>query len=125
MQNDNQMNSAASNEITSVTSFSDLISQDFMNEIRQIGITGMKRSIDQIPAPDNGHTAICSVQLATSQGNFSDFGVATPDSIGGSTDAGELLKKLPIVELKKPSVWLCLLTLHNLSWILRHARPEK
>ncbi|WP_288229069.1 hypothetical protein [uncultured Desulfovibrio sp.] len=93
MQNDNQMNPAASSEITSVNSFSALFSQDFMNEIRQIGITEMKRSIDQIPAPDNGHTAICSVQLATSQGNFSDFGVATPDSIGGSTDAGELLEK--------------------------------
>lgn len=93
MQNDNQMNPTASTEITPVTSFSDLISQDFMNEIRQIGITGMKRSIDQVPASENGHTAICSVQLATSQGNFTDFGVATPDSIGGSTDAGALLKK--------------------------------
>lgn len=93
MQNDNQMNPAASNEITLFHPFSDLISQGFMNEIRQIGITGMKRSIDQVPAPENGHTAICSVQLTTSQGKFSDFGVATPDSIGGSTDAGELLKK--------------------------------
>ena len=93
MQNDNQMNPTASTKITPVTSFSDLISQDFMNEIRQIGITGMKRSIDQVPASENGHTAICSVQLATSQGNFTDFGVATPDSIGGSTDAGALLKK--------------------------------
>ncbi len=93
MQNDNQMNPTPSNEITPVTSFSALFSQDFMHEIRQIGIIGMKRSIDQIPAPDNGHTAICSIQLATSHGKFADFGVATPDSIGGSTDAGELLKK--------------------------------
>ena len=89
MQNDNQMNHAASNEITSVTSFSDLISQDFMNEIRQIGITGMKRSINQVPASDNGHTAICSIQLATSHGKFADFGVARPDSIGSSRDVGE------------------------------------
>ena len=93
MKNDNQMNPAASSEIIPVTSFSDLISQNLMHEIRQIDITGMKRSIDQVPAPENGHTAICSVQFATSQGKFSDFGVATPDSIGGSTDAGELLKK--------------------------------
>lgn len=93
MKNDNQTPPTASSEITPGTSFSDLISQDFMNEIRQIGITGMKRSIDQVPASENGHTAICSVQLTTSQGKFSDFGVATPDSIGGSTDAGALLKK--------------------------------
>lgn len=93
MKNDNQTPPTASSEITPGTSFSDLISQDFMKEIKQIGITGMKRSIDQVPTPENGHTAICSVQLTTSQSKFSDFGVATPDSIGGSTDAGELLKK--------------------------------
>ncbi len=93
MKHDHQVSPTGSSDITPLTSFSDLISQDFMNEIRQIGITGLKRSIDQVPASENGHTAICSVQLATSQGKFSDFGVATPDSIGGSTDAGELLKK--------------------------------
>ncbi len=93
MKNDNQMNPTASSEITQVNSFLNLISQDFMNEIRQIGITGMQRTIKQAPAQDNGHTAICSVQVDTSQGEFSDFGVATPDSIGGSIDAGELLEK--------------------------------
>lgn len=54
MKNDNQMNPAASSEIIPVPSSSDLISQDLMHEIRQIGITGMKRSIDQVPAPENG-----------------------------------------------------------------------
>lgn len=93
MKNNNQTPPTVSTEITSVNLFSDLISQDFMNKIRQIGITGMKRSIDQVPAPENGHTAICSVQLTTSQGKFSDFGVATSDSIEGRTDARELLEK--------------------------------
>ena len=70
MKNDNQTPPTASSEITPGTSFSDLISQDFMNEIRQIGITGMKRSIDQVPASENGHTAICSVQLTLRKASF-------------------------------------------------------
>ena len=120
MKHDHQVSPTGSSDITPLTSFSDLISQDFMNEIRQIGITGLKRSIDQVPASENGHTAICSVQLATSQGKFSDFGVATPDSIGGSTDAGELLKKAS--HRGTENVFGMILVAHNAPPVL-HTTP--
>lgn len=91
MNNNSQMNPSASTDSADFYSFHSLVSQDFINEIRQIGITGVQRTVEQVPAPDNGHTAICSVEVDTSRGKFSDFGVATPNIIGGSTDTGELL----------------------------------
>lgn len=93
MKNDNQAFSAPPVKIAQFSTFSPLISQEFMREVRQIGITGINSAINQIPAPANGNTAVVTSETTTQHGTFSGIGSATPESVNGSTSPQDLLDR--------------------------------
>ena len=93
MKNVHQVNHTGSNEITTFSFLSPLISQDFINEIQRIGIKGIESNINQIPSPSNGHLAVVTSSVITHQGQFSGIGAATPEILDGSTSPQTLLDK--------------------------------
>lgn len=91
MNNNSQVNPTASTDNADFYSFNSLISKDFMNEIKQIGIKGMESSINQIPTAANDHTAVVTSHVTTAQGGFSGIGAATPEMVNGSTSPQVLI----------------------------------
>lgn len=68
-----------------------LLSQFSNQQIADLGITGTKTDIKQIPTEDNGNTAVCTGEISTSKGTFSGTGIATPDMVGDSTHPHTLI----------------------------------
>lgn len=93
MKNVHQVNHTGSNEITTFSFLSPLISQDFINEIQRIGIKGIESNINQIPSPSNGHLAVVTSSVITHQGQFSGIGAATPEILDGSTSPQTLFRQ--------------------------------
>lgn len=93
MKNDDQKYPPASTESRSPYSFPSFISQDFINEIKQIGSKGIESNINQIPSAANEHTAVVTSVISTQQGQFSGIGAANPEMLEGSTSPQALLDR--------------------------------
>lgn len=60
--------------------------------IQQMNISSMQEHIDQIPNADNQMTAICTTTIKTDTVSIEQFGICSPNDIGGNQQPAVLLE---------------------------------
>lgn len=72
-----------------------------MGKLERAKVNGVASTVLQIPSDDNDHTAVCTATIQTSTGYSSNFGVATPDMVGGTKHPAQLLHAAECLALTK------------------------